>query len=399
MHTAGLIFHMAASGNSDGYAITAQNYFSELFGLTKQAPTKQSISEARQKIHHQAFAHLLNKANLEEHIEPLWNGHMVRIVDGTKINTPNTTELREPFEIPNTSSGSAFYPQAWLVTVMNSASGQPVAAEVGCYRGSSERELFFTMLPQFSPNDLFLLDRGLGGMNVYKEIYQQDQFFLHRVKTSGSTIPTYVRKFLENSSKDKVVSVCTDHEGEEMALLLRLVKGPKDANGKRIVFVTNLLDDRRYSRVSILSLYKKRWGIETMYGHLKQSIQIEKFHAKTYNGVMQEVYAHLLVISLAALIACQSSKKLKLNSEKKNPNFKSAIRVIRRHLDKVVGVGPVPPKKAQEYAEIMIEEAGKILWQKQPGRSYPRVSKQPINKWSLCKYRKIKAFQQRSSLT
>ena len=123
MHTAGLIFHMAASGNSDGYAITAQNYFSELFGLTKQAPTKQSISEARQKIHHQAFAHLLNKANLEEHIEPLWNGHMVRIVDGTKINTPNTTELREPFEIPNTSSGSAFYPQAWLVTVMNSASG------------------------------------------------------------------------------------------------------------------------------------------------------------------------------------------------------------------------------------------------------------------------------------
>ena len=56
---------MAASGNQDGYAITAQNYFSELFGSSKEAPTKQSISESRQKLHYQAFAYLLNKANME----------------------------------------------------------------------------------------------------------------------------------------------------------------------------------------------------------------------------------------------------------------------------------------------------------------------------------------------
>ena len=70
VHTTGLIFHMAASGNRDGYAITAQNYFSELFGSSKEASTKQSISESRQKLHYQTFAYLLNKANMEEHIEP-----------------------------------------------------------------------------------------------------------------------------------------------------------------------------------------------------------------------------------------------------------------------------------------------------------------------------------------
>ena len=389
---------MAASGNSDGYSITAQNYFHELFGGALGAPTKQSVCEARQKLHHQALAFLLDKANMERQIEPLWSGHRVRIVDGTKVNTPNTADLREHFEIPNTVSGPAFYPQALVVTVMNSSSGQPIAVEVGCYR-SSERELFLLMLPQFSSNDLFLLDRGLGGMNVYKEIYEKDQFFLHRVTTSGPKAPTYVKEFLESSSKDKVVSVCTEHEGEEIALLLRLVKGPKDSSGKRIVFVTNLLDDRRYSRLSILSLYRKRWGIETMYGHLKQSLQIEKFHSKTYNGIMQEIYAHLLIISLSALIACQSSKKFNLNLEGKKPNFKSAIKVIRRHLGKVVGTGPIPQETAREYAELMLDEVGKIIWKKKPGRSYPRVSKQPINKWSLCKYRKIKEFQDKQTLT
>ena len=319
VHTVGLILNLAASGNNDGYAITAQNYFHELFGSALKAPTKQSVCEARQKLHHQALAFLINKANMEKELEPLWDGHMVRIVDGTKVNTPNTQDLRKHFEIPNTLSGPAFYPQAQIVTVMNSSSGQPVAAEVDCYR-SSERELFVRMLPQFSPNDLFLLDRGLGGINVYKEIYEKDQFFLHRVQTSR-TAPRYVKEFLKSSSKDKIISVCTNYEGEEVALLLRLVKGPKDSKGKRIIFVTNLLDDRRYSRLSILSLYRKRWGIETMYGHMKNSIKIEKFHSKTYNGVMQEIYAHLLVISLAALIACQSSKKFNLNTKEKKPKF------------------------------------------------------------------------------
>ena len=77
---------MAASGNPDGYAITAQNYFSELFGEATEAPTKQSVSKARQKLHHQGMAYLLNEANMEEQVEPLWSGHRVRIVDGTKIN-------------------------------------------------------------------------------------------------------------------------------------------------------------------------------------------------------------------------------------------------------------------------------------------------------------------------
>ena len=121
---------MAASGNQDGYAITAQNYFSELFGSSKEAPTKQSISVSVSLVEIFTIKPLPTYlANMEEPIEPLWHRHRVRIVDGTKINGPNTTELKEHFDIPNTSSGAAFFPQAWLVTVMNSASGQPVAQE------------------------------------------------------------------------------------------------------------------------------------------------------------------------------------------------------------------------------------------------------------------------------
>ena len=72
---------------------------------------------------------------------------------------------------------------------------------------------------------------------------------------------------------------------------------------------------------------------------------------------------------------------------------------MRRHLSKVVGIGPIPQKLAEQYAELMVDEVGKIIWKKKPGRSYPRVSKQSINKWQLCKYKKIKEFYEGKSLT
>ena len=41
----------------------------------------------------------------------------------------------------------------------------------------------------------------------------------------------------------------------------------------------------------------------------------------------------------------------------------------------------------------LIRQAGRVLWRKQPGRSYRRVSMQPIQIWNLAKARKIEEFQ------
>jgi hypothetical protein len=143
-----------------------------------------------------------------------------------------------------------------------------------------------------------------------------------------------------------------------------------------------------------LSLYKKRWGIETMYGRLKEVIHIEKFHAKTYNGVMQEIFAHLLVISLTALIEYQASMELKLDREKVVPSFKAAIGVVKRHLIIIIGSQTtISSEEAIEWAEHMVAEAGQVLWKKQPGRRCPRVSKQSIKPWNLCKKKKLEAFK------
>lgn len=384
---------MAVNGNDAGYAISAQDLFHQL-GLADEAPNKQSASNALNKLSWRAFEFLLGEANQGDLLEKLWHGHRVRIVDGTKLHLPRSPELLEHFEVQSTSGGPGHYPQAWMVTLINAMSCQPVAMELGCHK-DSERELMLKMLARFRPGDLALLDRGLGGANVYRELTKAGVEYIHRVKTSGDRIAAYIKEFLVSRKASAVTAVPVKDDGEEILLFVRLVRGPRDSEGKRIVFATSLLDEDVYSTQSIRDLYRTRWNIETMYGRVKNVLEIGKFHSRSLNGVMQEIYAHLLIISLTALIELQASEKIGLDRARAVPNFKAATHVVRRHLAVIVDAGNISPRRVAELADRMVEEAGRILWRKQPGRSYPRVSRQPIKSWNLCKNRKLAAQSRR----
>jgi Transposase DDE domain len=386
----GAVLEMVSSGNEKGSDITSQNFFD---GILEEPPTRQSICDARKKLPYEVFRHLLEQAARENRLMvERWHGHRVFIIDGTKVNVPRTEELLALFDVPNTSAGPAHYPQAWMVTLLAAFCNQPLAVELGSYK-ASERDLMKMLLPHLKPGDLALIDRGLGGAQVYWEYESHDLFYIHRVTTSGDCVPKYVREFLDKKRASQVVAIeVTDEGGNKHAILIRLVRGPKDSDGNRIVFATNLLDEDVYSVESIRALYRERWAIETTYGRIKNLLKLEQFHAKSFNGIMQEIYANLLIISLTAAIEYEASKRKKLDRAKVVPNFKAAMEVVHRHLHAIVGTKKLSKPEARLRAEHIIEQAGRVLWKKQPGRSCPRVSMQPIKKWNLCKNRKLKEF-------
>lgn len=386
VNTIGTVVDLVASGNEAGYDIGAQRFFA---GMNKPPPVRSSVSEARQNISYEAFKHLLIEARIE--VATRWHGHRLHIVDGTKINLPRTDELVELFGVPNTKAGSGHYPQAWMVTLLSGICHQPLDAVLGGYK-DSERDLMRKLLHNLSDGDLMLLDRGLGGSSIYWECEQRNLFYLHRVKTSGDRVPFYIKEFVACRRKSQVVSIeITTEHGEKFAILVRLVRGPKDSEGKRIVFATNLLNEETYSEQSIRALYKERWSIETTYGRIKNILKLEKFHARNLNGILQEIFANLLVISLAAAVEYETSRHLALDRTTTVPNFKAAMFTVYEYLHAIVGTDN--NRKANIVIEEMIQKVGRILWRKQPGRSYPRVSRQSIKKWNLCKQRKLKEFE------
>jgi Transposase DDE domain len=390
-----MTLYMAANRNEDGYDITSQNYFSELglhLGEDIVPATRQSFCTARKKLHWTAFEYLLRLAN-QDYTPALtllrYKGHVTRAIDGTRLTLPRSEDLLAHFELPKSKAGFGHYPAAMLVTAVNVFTGQPSRAMVDKHT-SSERVLLRKLMENFEVGDLSLLDRGFGGAQTFLEFDKQGQYFVCRMKTYGDKIAIYIQDFLCSRKKQKSVKLefidaCT---GEKVHLRIRLIRGGRDSEGKPIVFATNLKDRNTYSRASILKLYRERWSVETMYGRIKNLLKVEKFHARSYNGVMQELYANLLFIALTALIVTEAGLTLGLDRETTVPSFKNATAVIKRHLFSVIDTG-ITKKQSNQIAARMIEEVSRVLWKKQPGRSYPRVSRQPIKSWNLAKNKKL----------
>ncbi len=331
---------MAAHHNADGYAISSQNYFSELsrfVGETVEPASHQAVSQARSKIDWQAFRHLLNEANQDADLSGdrfQYRGHVTRAIDGTQLTLPNSEELLEYFDQRNSCAGVGHYPAALLVTALNVFTGQCKSGRVVNHTCSERDQLMSMIELDFAKGDLSLLDRGFGGDQVFLCFDEHSQHYLCRMRASGERNALYVQEFLISRRKERVIrqTVISTKTGEAVEIRIRLIRGPKDSEGKRIVLATNLIEEKQYSRRSLLNLYHLRWAVETMYGRVKNLLKLEAFHAKSVNGVMQEIFANLLVISLTALIALGAATALNLDPNIAVPSFKNAQAVVKRHL-------------------------------------------------------------------
>jgi IS4 transposase len=393
---------MTASRNGNGYDISSQNYFRELGKLLEieiDPVRKQSISDARAKIYWQAFEFLLTQSNLESAGLPdefKFEGHVTRAWDGTSFITARTEELLTHFTPRKTKSeeGETHYPYGLCLTAINVFTGQPTHAVVDDYK-QSERSLLKQIIKKCSPGDLALLDRGLGGAQVYLEFRKNKQYFIHRAKTTGTRIAKYITKFLSSGSKEKTLKISVkDAETEKLTRVkIRLILGPTDSEGKAIVFVTNLIDQKKYKIKKIIALYQRRWSVETLYNRVKNLLCLENFHAKSYNGVMQEIFACLLILSITAAAVSATVEEDEINPNKQLPNFKNAVESIRRNLFSVID-GKITGLSSKKLMKTLLEEIRSVMYRIRPGRSYARVSQQPIQSWNLKKSAKIKAFQE-----
>ncbi|EKO15042.1 transposase [Leptospira kirschneri] len=72
-------------------------------------------------------------------------------------------------------------------------------------------------------------------------------------------------------------------------------------DGQVGIFVADL-PDSEFSREDIVSLYGKRWNIETHFRFEKYSLELENVASKTSIRFLQEYYAKILTCNLASLL-------------------------------------------------------------------------------------------------
>lgn len=397
VHTIGHVLHLAACRNSNGYEISSQNYFAHWNQETSESirsPSRSSICEARQKLSFKAFEFLLKSANLNQASVPkdlLWNGHIVRAADGTKIPLPASKEILKSFPRRLNQGHMEHYPSGLLMTAVNVFTGQPNAVRLANKDGSERKELL-CMLSEFEKDDILLLDRGLDGGKVWASIEERGQFYINRVRASGGGTFNGAKELVRRGKSEILVEHAWKERSSKQkgTLKIRLIRGRKLKDGTYLILATNLLDKKQYPRKQVLELYRRRWKVETHYYRVKTLLELPSFHSRSVNGIKQELFANLLILSITSLAVLEA--KQKRAEQMSAPSFKNAVEVVRRNLFFVIGCKQ-SRKLCQLQARQMTEEIKRIVCRIQSGRSSPRYSRQAINRWCFAKKDKIERFK------
>ncbi|MBF0592708.1 MAG: hypothetical protein HQL02_11535 [Nitrospirae bacterium] len=112
-----------------------------------------------------------------------------------------------------------------------------------------------------------------------------------------------------------------------------------------------------------------------LYMDAKVSLEIEKFHSKTVNGIMQELYAIMIMSVIARVLIALSEE-----DRGQELQFKNTVMALAKEAALLT---PDDPQKAAEIFNELIEEISRYVYYrpKEKRPSQPRHTKKSRKKW------------------
>ncbi|MEU0036319.1 IS4 family transposase [Streptomyces sp. NPDC006333] len=300
-------------------------------------PVKSSLFRARQRLGFEPlqvlFAASAKPMADESTPGAFWRGLRVVAVDGTCWDVADTEANQAAFGRPGSGRGakrSAFV-QVRMAALVEVGSHAVLDAELaGCRTG--EVTLVGRLPRSCSAGQLVLADREFLGVPLWRAFTDSGADLLWRVP-ANRVLP--VNKLLRDGSWLSSIHAGTDpakRDPVQVRVLAYQLKGiGKDAaanNNFRLV--TTLLDARRYPARQLAALYRERWEIESVFAEIKTFQRGAKvvLSSKTPDGVLQQIWAHLLVHHALRELMLRTAATRQLDPDR--ISFTETLRSARR---------------------------------------------------------------------
>src|SRR5690606_28295289 len=240
-----------------------------------------------------------------------WRGRPVKLLDGTGISMPDTSENQAAFPQPSTQTPGVGFPLARLCALIDLASGAVLEAVTGAHQGAGHSELGLsrTLLGARAPGYLLLADAlyaiywlcaDLSAACVYVVLRQHvsRRIAFRRGQRLGTR--DHVVHWLKPAHVPAWMSRAQYRAMPEQ-LTLREVK----VDGR--VLVTTLRDPRGVSKAQLGALYQRRWHIELDLRCIKTTLGMEVLRCMTPAMVEKELWVHLLAYNLIRVLMAQAA--------------------------------------------------------------------------------------------
>ena len=275
----------------------------------------------------------------------LVGGWRALAVDGTRFDCPRSQSCQKRF--PLASRGKS-PPQLTLTSLWHLGVHCWYDGRVGPAR-TSERAMLRDMLDDLPERTLLVGDAGFVGYDLCAELLRRGVGFLLRV---GRNVHLLTRLGLTREGPGTVYLWPQSRRGRPPLRLRLLVVG----SGKRRVYlVTGVLSRRQLSHTLAADFYRRRWGVETAYRAVKQTLARRKLLSRAADLAQWELVGLFLAawtLSVVSLFA----RGIKMQTRPWSPaqtigTLRRALHCahrrgpsVRRRLARAV-VEPAPPDR------------------------------------------------------
>lgn len=196
------------------------------------------------------------------------------------------------------------------------------------------------------------------------------------------------QEILETSKREGLVHL--DRPRQKLNAQVRLIRYRV---GKEEYSILTTLTEETFSRADLRAIYKARWGIEEFFKNLKHVGKIEQFRSISKNGMLQEIYAFLLLQTLGRFYEA-TLKPCKRGKTKGRPKFNHKNTLAFASM-----LSPLMLRKNVAKTTLDTLKASLLLGVSYTysGRHFPRRSFKPSARWRCTKSKeqrlRIKARQ------
>lgn len=279
--------------------------------------------KARSRISEQVFWHLarqsgrLVEAQADDSLH--WQGHHVRVVDGSTLKIADTPENRKEYPLQKRLKPGLHYPVVRVLVVFSLAVGTVLDAAISPYKGkgTGETAMLRAMANFFNAGDILLGDRYYSG-------YWDIAFWLargvHLVSVISVSRRVDFRKGKRLGKADHVVqwkkTARPDWVDEKTAreapktISIRELRVKVKVRGFRVrhvLVITTLTDAEVYTKESLGKLYRLRWQAELQLRSLKTHMGMEQLRCKTPAMVRKEFATYLLAYNCVRRVGAEAA--------------------------------------------------------------------------------------------
>lgn len=272
-----------------------------------------------------------------------WLGHRVFMIDGSSFSMPDTPALQAFFGQPAGQKPGCGFPVAHWLAMMHMGTGMITRMFASPMR-TADMSRTVELHPELKSGDVLVADRAFcsfphlcllieRGVEAVLRVHHKTivdftpgrpHAHPNRGKSDRRTGLPRSRWLRRLGVKDQIVVWLKNPKSKPNWMTTKQFSSLPDEitvrelqyevhqkgfRTRKITLVTTLLDDEVYSLPELAELFRRRWEIETNFGHVKTTMKMDVLKCKTVDGVLRELHVFALIYNLVRQVMVQAAAR------------------------------------------------------------------------------------------